>query len=87
VASCRAMGAHGATLVPADARIPDALQRRRAGDRRLRHRARRASGPPAEGGKKVAVFADETARSCRAHGSPRGNSSRTASTPPSSPTT
>ena len=43
VASCRAMGAFGAEVVPADARDPDALQRRRAGDRRLRHGARRDS--------------------------------------------
>ena len=43
VASCRAIGAHGATLVPAEAQHPDALQRRRAGHGRLRHRARRDS--------------------------------------------
>ena len=43
VASCRAMGAHGATLVPDDGAHPHALQRRRAGDRRLRHGARRDS--------------------------------------------
>ena len=32
--SCRAMGAHGAALVPDDGAHPDALQRRRAGDGR-----------------------------------------------------
>ena len=41
VASCRAMGAFGAEVVPADARDPHALQRWRARDGRLRHGARR----------------------------------------------
>ena len=41
VASCKALGAFGATLVPGEATHPDALQRRGAGDGRLRHRARR----------------------------------------------
>ena len=59
VASCRAMGAHGATLVPDEAQHPHALQRRRAGDGGLRHGARR--DPRGVGaGKKIAVLADET---------------------------
>ena len=37
------MGAFGAAVVPDDATHPDALQRRRAGDGRLRHGARRDS--------------------------------------------
>src|SRR5687767_2524145 len=59
VASCRAMGAHGATLVPADARIlthcnAGALATAGYGTALGVIRA------AAEGGKKVAVFADET---------------------------
>ena len=59
VASCRAMGAHGATLVPQDARIlthcnAGALATAGYGTALGVIRA------AAEGGKKVAVFADET---------------------------
>ena len=59
VASCRAMGAHGASLVPADARIlthcnAGALATAGYGTALGVIRA------AAEGGKKVAVFADET---------------------------
>ena len=60
VASCRAMGAFGAEVVPADARDSDALQRRRAGDRRLRHGARRDSRRGRSRASGSTVFADET---------------------------
>jgi methylthioribose-1-phosphate isomerase len=59
VASCRAMGAHGATLVPDDARILthcNAGALATAGYGTALGVIRAAS----EGGKKVAVFADET---------------------------
>ena len=60
VASCRAMGAFGADVVPDGRAHPDALQRRRAGDRRLRHGARRHSRRRRSRASSVAVFADET---------------------------
>ena len=60
VASCRAMGAHGATVVPDEARDPDALQRRGAGDGRLRHGARRDPRRGRGRARRVAVLADET---------------------------
>ena len=43
VASCRAMGAHGASVVPDDGARADALQCGRAGDGRIRHGAGRDS--------------------------------------------
>ena len=60
VASCRAIGAHGAALVPGRGAHPDALQRRRAGDRRLRHGARRDSRRRRGRHANVRVLADET---------------------------
>ena len=60
VASCRAMGAFGADVVPDEARDSDALQRRRAGDRRLRHRARRDPRRGRSRASASTVFADET---------------------------
>ena len=54
------MGAFGAEVVPAEARDPDALQRRRAGDRRLRHGARRHSRRGRSRASTSTVFADET---------------------------
>ena len=57
--SCRAMGAHGAELVPDVSAHPDALQRRRPGDRRVRHGARR-DPRGRRSGKENAVLADET---------------------------
>ena len=60
VASCRAMGAFGAEVVPAEATYSHALQRRGAGHRRLRHRAGRRFAARSKRGKRVTVFADET---------------------------
>ena len=66
VASCRAMGAFGAEVVPADGGHPDALQRRRAGDRRLRHRARRHSRRRGAGQARRRSSPTRRVRSCRA---------------------
>ena len=55
----RALGAHGAALVPDDAQRADALQRGRARVRRLRHRARRGARR-ARSRQARAVWADET---------------------------
>ena len=76
VASCRAMGAFGAEVVPADARDLHALQCRRARDRRLRHGARR---DPRRGRKRQAASRcspTKRVRFCRARASPPGSSSR-----------
>ena len=84
--SCRAMGAHGATLVPDEARIlthcnAGALATAGYGTalgviRAAPSRASRSRCSPTR-----------PVRFCRARGSRRGNWSRTASTPRSSPTT
>ena len=54
------MGRFGADVVPATAPDSDALQRRRAGDRRLRHGARRHSRRGRARASCIQVFADET---------------------------
>ena len=73
VASCRAMGAlrrrAGARRRPR----PHALQRRRAGDGRLRHGARRHPRRGRAGQAGRACSPTRRARSCRARGSPRGS--------------
>ena len=51
----RALGDHGAALVPAQRAHPDALQRRRARHGRLRHRARRGALGPRAGQGGVAM--------------------------------
>ena len=56
----------------------DAMQRRRAGDRRNRHGARRDSRGRRAGQKTGRPRAGNAAVSCRARGSPRGNCIRTA---------
>ena len=60
VAANRAMGEHGATLVPAARAHPHPLQRRRARHRRLRHRARRRSARRTPGASVALVWVDET---------------------------
>ena len=60
VAANRALGAHGAALLPPVASRAHALQRRRARVRGLRHRARRRSAPRTSGGQVVTVWVDET---------------------------
>ena len=60
IAANRAMGAHGAALVPAGRAHPHALQRRRAGHRGLRHRARRDPRRPRAGQGSRCVWVDET---------------------------
>ena len=66
VASCRALGVHGAALVPEKATHPDALQRRRARDRRLRHGARRDSRRRRDAARRCRCSPTRRARSCRA---------------------
>ena len=60
VASCRSMGAHRRGARARVGQHPHALQRRRAGDGRLWHRARRHPRPPSSKARRVAVLADET---------------------------
>ena len=68
VASCKALGAFGATLVPAGGDHPHALQRRGAGDRRLRHRARRDPRRRRRRQEHQGAGRRDAARSCRARG-------------------
>ena len=59
VLMCLKIGEHGAPLLPAGRRA-HALQRRRAGDGRLRHRARRHPHRAQAEARRSHVFADET---------------------------
>ena len=66
VASCRALGMHGATLVPDAGAHPDALQRGRARHRRLRHGARRDSRRRRGRARPCRCSPTRRGRSCRA---------------------
>ena len=79
VASCRAMGAFGAEVVPDGRARADALQRRRAGHRRLRHRARRHPRRAWSRASASRCSPTRRGRFCRARGSRRGSWCATAS--------
>ena len=66
---------------------PDPLQRRRAGDGRLRHRTRRDQGGSRSRGRRSPFLPTRRVHFFREPGSPPGNWSKTASTRRSSPTT
>ena len=68
VASCRAMGAFGADGRAGRRAHPDALQRRRAGDGRLRHGARRHSRRGRSRASTSRCSPTRRGRSCRARG-------------------
>ena len=82
-----AIGAHGAALVPDEARDPHALQRRRAGHRRLRHGARRDSRPRSKPGRRSRARRRDAPVPAGRAAHRLGADARTASTRPSSPTT
>ena len=67
---------YGAALLPDERARPDPLQRRRAGHRRLRHRAGRDPGARSRPAKRSPSSPTRRGRSCRARGSPPGSWSR-----------
>ena len=78
IAINRAIGRHGAPLVPDRQDRADALQRRRAGDRRIRHGAGRDSRGASRRASRSTSSPTRPGRFCRARASPSGNCSRTA---------
>ncbi len=81
VASCRAIGAHGADAGAGRGEHPDALQRRARWPPPATAPRWASFAAPSKRGARSACWRMKRGRSCRARGSPRGSWSRTASIP------